>query len=254
MRFIGIIPARYASVRFPGKPLVMLGGKTVIQRVYERICESLQEVFVATDDERIEKVVRDFGGNVIMTSPTHPSGTDRVCEAAKKVLQSEKVGEDVVIINVQGDEPFIATSQIKSLCRCFDDEATQIATLAKPITDKQIPFNPNSPKVVIDNNGFALYFSRSPIPYNREDPSLSEGVNSGVYNKHIGIYAYRFSVLQEITKLPQSSLEMTEKLEQLRWLQNGYKIKVALTDIETIGIDVPEDLAKAEKYLANCQS
>lgn len=251
MRFIGIIPARYASVRFPGKPLVMLGGKYVVQRVYEKICESLQEVFVATDDERIEAAVKDFGGNVIMTSPKHPSGTDRVCEAATKVLKSVTDTEDVVIINIQGDEPFIAKSQIESLCHCFEDKETQIATLARPITDKQVLFNPNSPKVVVDNNGFALYFSRSPIPYNREDPSLNEGVNSQVSNKHIGIYAYRYSVLQEITKLPQSSLELTEKLEQLRWLQNGYNIKVALTDIETIGIDVPEDLARAEAYLAS---
>lgn len=260
MRFIGIIPARYASTRFPGKPLVRLGDKAVIQHVYEKALTVLDEVYVATDDERIFSAVEAFGGKVVMTSPTHPSGTDRVFEAATKVLGASDVGicpehsqEDTVIINIQGDEPFIHKTQIMSLCECFEDASTQIATLAKPITDAQVIFNPNSPKVVIDNNGFAMYFSRNPMPYNRNcdreqwmDNAKAVGLN---YHKHIGLYAYRMNVLAEITRLPVSSLEHVEKLEQLRWLQNGYRIKVALTDTETIGIDTPEDLKRAEEFM-----
>lgn len=244
MKFIGLIPARYASVRFPGKPLVMLEGKTVIERVYNKVCESLDETYVATDDERIEKAVLAFGGRVVMTSPNHPSGTDRVCEAAGKV----NVCADDVIINVQGDEPFIAKSQIEAIVGCFNDPETQIATLAKPFTTIDAVENPNSPKVVTDVNNFAMYFSRSPIPYNRNCPR-EQWLDNASYLKHIGIYAYRYPVLKEITQLPQSPLELIEKLEQLRWLQNGYRIRVALTDIETIGIDTPDDLRKAEEYL-----
>lgn len=245
MEYIAIIPARYASTRFPGKPLVELAGKTIIQRVYEKAKTVLENVYVATDDKRIFDVVESFGGKAVMTSADHPSGTDRVHEAAEKVGCSV----DDVIINIQGDEPFIHKTQIEALCKCFDDASTQIATLAMPVTDSKIVFNPNSPKVVIDNNGFAMYFSRSPIPYNREWND-DDNKECNVHNKHIGVYAYRFNVLREITRLPMSSLEKTEKLEQLRWLQNGYKIKVGLTDMETIGIDTPEDLKKAEEYLA----
>lgn len=246
MKFVGIIPARYASTRFPGKPLAILGGKPVIQRVYEQVSKVLENVYVATDDNRIRDAVEAFGGKVIMTSPNHKSGTDRIEEAVSKIEESFDV-----VINIQGDEPFIHESQIKTVCSCFDDPATMIATLARPFTS-QADFkdieNPNSPKLVCDNNGFAMYFSRSIIPYIR-GKKPSEWTSEYGYLKHIGLYAYRRNVLSEITKLPQSTLELAESLEQLRWLQNGYRIKVGLTDIETIGIDTPEDLSKAEEAL-----
>lgn len=246
MKFVGIIPARYASTRFPGKPLAILGGKPVIQRVYEQVSKVLENVYVATDDNRISDAVEVFGGKVIMTSPNHKSGTDRIEEAVSKIEESFDV-----VINIQGDEPFIHESQIKTVCSCFDDPATMIATLARPFTS-QADFkdieNPNSPKLVCDNNGFAMYFSRSIIPYIR-GKKPSEWTSEYGYLKHIGLYAYRRNVLSEITKLPQSTLELAESLEQLRWLQNGYRIKVGLTDIETIGIDTPEDLSKAEEAL-----
>ena len=246
MKFVGIIPARYASTRFPGKPLAILGGKPVIQRVYEQVSKVLENVYVATDDNRISDAVEAFGGKVIMTSPNHKSGTDRIEEAVSKIEESFDV-----VINIQGDEPFIHESQIKTVCSCFDDPATMIATLARPFTShadfKDIE-NPNSPKLVCDNNGFAMYFSRSIIPYIR-GKKPSEWTSEYGYLKHIGLYAYRRNVLSEITKLPQSTLELAESLEQLRWLQNGYRIKVGLTDIETIGIDTPEDLSKAEEAL-----
>lgn len=246
MKFIGIIPARYASQRFPGKPLAILGGKPVIQRVYEQVSKVLSDVYVATDDDRIFKVVESFGGHAVMTSAEHRSGTDRIEEAI------EKIGGDYdVVINIQGDEPFIQESQIKELCACFDDESTQIATLGKPFTKAQDITeleNPNSPKIVIDKNNYAMYFSRSIIPYLRNIPR-EQWLNNFPYLKHIGLYAYRRNVLQEITKLPQSSLEIAESLEQLRWLQNGYKIKVGFTDAETVGIDTPADLLRAENFL-----
>lgn len=246
MKFVGIIPARYASQRFPGKPLAILGGKTVIQRVYEQVSKVLTDVYVATDDERIFSKVASFGGKAIMTSPDHKSGTDRIEEAV------EKLDEDFdVVINIQGDEPFIHESQIKELCRCFDDAATQIATLGKPFTEDQTIEeleNPNSPKIVRDNNGFAMYFSRSVIPYLR-NVSRAEWLRNHDYLKHIGLYAYRREVLREITRLPQSSLELAESLEQLRWLQNGYRIRVGITDVETVGIDTPADLQRAEAFL-----
>ena len=246
MKFVGIIPARYASTRFPGKPLAILGGKPVIQRVYEQVSKVLENVYVATDDNRISDAVEAFGGKVIMTSPNHKSGTDRIEEAVSKIEESFDV-----VINIQGDEPFIHESQIKTVCSCFDDPATMIATLARPFTSKadfKDIENPNSPKLVCDNNGFAMYFSRSIIPYIR-GKKPSEWTSEYGYLKHIGLYAYRRNVLSEITKLPQSTLELAESLEQLRWLQNGYRIKVGLTDIETIGIDTPEDLSKAEEAL-----
>lgn len=246
MKFIGIIPARYASQRFPGKPLAILGGKTVIQRVYEQVSKVLDNVYVATDDDRIFKAVEGFGGKAIMTSTKHKSGTDRIEEAVEKLGG----GYDVVI-NIQGDEPFIHESQIKTLCACFNDENTQIATLGKPFAIEQgmdAIENPNSPKIVVDNNGYAMYFSRSVIPYLR-NVERDKWIGNFPYLKHIGLYAYRCEVLREITQLPQSSLEIAESLEQLRWLQNGYKIKVGTTDIETVGIDTPADLHKAEKFL-----
>ncbi|MCR5129943.1 MAG: 3-deoxy-manno-octulosonate cytidylyltransferase [Prevotella sp.] len=245
MKFIAIIPARYASTRFPGKPLAQLGGKPVIQRVYEQVSKVITDVYVATDDDRIFHTVTEFGGKAVMTSPNHRSGTDRLQEAV------EKIGTQAdVVINVQGDEPFIHPSQIESLCHCFDNPATQIATLGKPFADMESVANPNSPKIVVDNQGFALYFSRSIIPFVR-GKEQAEWLSHYPFLKHIGLYAYRREVLREVTLLPQSSLELAESLEQLRWLQNGYRIRVAKTDIETIGIDTPDDLARAEEFLKN---
>ena len=243
MKFIGIIPARYASTRFPGKPLAMLGGKPVIQRVYEQVVSVLGEAYVATDDERIFKAVESFGGRAVMTRSDHKSGTDRIEEAAQK-LQTDAD----VIINVQGDEPFIQKSQLETVKHLFDDPQTQIATLGKPFESMEAVENPNSPKIVCDVNGYAMYFSRSVIPYVR-GKEQSEWLQHFPFLKHIGLYAYRRNVLAEITKLPQSSLEKAESLEQLRWLQNGYRIKVGLTDVETVGIDTPEDLDRAEQFI-----
>ena len=246
MRFIGVIPARYASSRFPGKPLAILGGKTMIQRVYEQVKTVLDDVFVATDDQRIFDQVTAFGGKVIMTSPDHKSGTDRIQEAVTKIG-----GDYDVVVNIQGDEPFIQRSQIETVCHCFDDPDTQIATLGKPFTAEmgmEAIENPNSPKIVLDNKGYAMYFSRSIIPYIR-GKEKGEWPKQYPFLKHIGLYAYRTEVLAEITQLPQSSLEIAESLEQLRWLQNGYRIKVGTTDVETIGIDTPADLERAEEIL-----
>ena len=246
MKFIGVIPARYASTRFPGKPLAMLGGKSVIQRVYEQVSSVLDSAYVATDDERIRQAVEAFGGKAVMTSPDHKSGTARIEEAVRKIG-----GSFDVVINIQGDEPFIQRSQLEEIIRCFDDAETQIATLGKPF-DKAQGFaaveNPNSPKIVVDNRGYALYFSRSVIPFIR-GKETAEWMDHYPFLKHLGIYAYRTEVLHEITRLPQSSLELAESLEQLRWLQNGYRIKVGLTDVETVGIDTPEDLERAEAFL-----
>lgn len=249
MKFIGIIPARYASTRFPGKPLALLGGKAVIERVYEQVAAVLDSVYVATDDERIYRAVEAFGGKAVMTSPTHKSGTDRIQEAAAKIG-----GEYDVIVNIQGDEPFITKQQIETVCRCFDDEATQIATLGKPFGESIDAINnPNSPKIVTDLRGYAMYFSRSVIPYVRGAEHCLWAAEYP-FLKHIGVYAYRREILEEVTKLPQSPLEKAESLEQLRWLQNGYKIKVGLTDVETVGIDTPEDLQRAEEFLAERDS
>ncbi|MBR4758241.1 MAG: 3-deoxy-manno-octulosonate cytidylyltransferase [Bacteroidaceae bacterium] len=246
MKFLAIIPARYASTRFPAKPLAMLGGEPVIQRVYEQVSQVLDDVFVATDDERILKAVKDFGGRGVMTREDHKSGTDRCYEAYLKIGN----GADVVI-NVQGDEPFIQPSQIRSLMACFDEPSTQIATLVKPFAEAdglQTLQNPNSPKVVISDDNRALYFSRSVIPYLRGVP-VEDWLSKHVFYKHIGLYAYRAETLAEITQLPQSTLEKAESLEQLRWLDNGYVIKVGFTDVETIGIDTPDDLHRAEEFL-----
>ncbi|MBO5133786.1 MAG: 3-deoxy-manno-octulosonate cytidylyltransferase [Bacteroidaceae bacterium] len=246
MKFIAIIPARYASTRFPGKPLVDLGGKPIIQWVYERVSKIFEDTFVATDDQRIFDTVIGFGGKVIMTKPTHPSGTDRCYEA----YLNSGIKADVVV-NVQGDEPFIDASQLECIKDCFADASIHIATLVKPFKDTE-PIetleNPNTPKVVIDSNHNALYFSRSVIPYLR-GIEKTEWPKVHTYYKHIGLYAYRTDVLAEITQLPQGVLEKAESLEQLRWLQAGYKIKTGVTTIETIGIDTPEDLQKAEALL-----
>ena len=251
MKFIGIIPARYASTRFPGKPLAMLGGKPVIQRVYEQVVSVLGEAYVATDDERIRQTVEGFGGIAVMTRTDHKSGTDRIEEAVEKLEASSEwreEREETVIINVQGDEPFIQRSQLETVKGLFDDAQVQIGTLGKPFETMEAVENPNSPKIITDLNGYAMYFSRSVIPFIR-GKEREEWIGHFPFLKHIGLYAYRREVLAEITKLPQSPLELAESLEQLRWLQNGYRIKVGLTDVETVGIDTPEDLQRAEALL-----
>ena len=224
--------------------MAMLGGKSVIQRVYEQVSQVVDETYVATDDQRIFDAVEAFGGKVVMTRSDHKSGTDRIEEAA------EKIGGDYdVVVNVQGDEPFIQASQIETVCKCFDDPTTQIATLGKPFgNDMEAIGNPNSPKIVVDKNGFALYFSRSVIPFVR-GKETAEWPSSYPFLKHLGLYAYRRDVLREVTQLPQGMLEKAESLEQLRWLENGYRIRVGPTDTETVGIDTPADLERAEKFL-----
>ena len=244
MKYIAVIPARYASTRFPGKPLAMLGGKTVIQRVCEQVASILPEVYVATDDERIFRAVEAFGGRAVMTRTDHKSGTDRIEEAVEKIGTLADV-----VINVQGDEPFIQPSQVETLMHLFDNPETQIGTLGKPFETVEAVKNPNSPKIVVDNKGFALYFSRSVIPYIR-GVEESQWLGHYPFLKHLGIYAYRREVLAKVTRLPQGRLEKAESLEQLRWLENGYRIRVGLTDVETVGIDTPEDLSRAEQFLA----
>lgn len=246
LKTIAIIPARYASTRFPAKPLAILGGKSVIQRVYEQVAGVTDRTIVATDDERIYDAVIAFGGEAVMTSTEHRSGTDRCYEAYTKA------GEEYdIIINVQGDEPFIQPSQIEAIKGCFTSDEVEIATLVKPF-DEEAGFealeNPNSPKVVLDNRMRALYFSRSIVPYLR-GVEKSEWLKCHTFYKHIGIYAFRAEVLKAVTALPQSSLEKAESLEQLRWIENGYTIGVGISDVETIGIDTPEDLARAEEFL-----
>ena len=248
LSFIGIIPARYASTRFPGKPLAMLGGMTMIERVYRQVSKALDRVVVATDDDRIMAAVEAFGGKAVMTSTEHRSGTDRCQEAYLK----NGGGEDV-IINIQGDEPFIQPDQLQAIMACFDDEGTDIATLVRPFAPNR-PYseleNPNSPKVVLDSQMRARYFSRSVIPYIR-GREREEWPKATQYYTHVGMYAYSANVLAEITRLPQSPLELAESLEQLRWLENGYTIKAGITNTATIGIDTPEDLQRAEEYLRN---
>jgi len=246
MKFVGIIPARYASTRFPCKPLADLLGKPLIQRVYERVSNLLDRVVVATDDERIFNAVREKGGEAIMTSLNHTSGTDRCMEAYSKLKE-----EYDVIINIQGDEPFISPSQIELLKAAFLNPATQIATLVKPFSpddDFENLFNPNTIKVLLNSKNQAIYFSRSVIPYIR-GKHHSEWLFTHVYYKHIGVYACKPQVLSEITSLPPSALEKAESLEQLRWIENGYTIQAMITNEETIGIDTPEDLEKAAKFL-----
>jgi 3-deoxy-manno-octulosonate cytidylyltransferase (CMP-KDO synthetase) len=239
MNIIGIIPARYASTRFPGKPLIDISGKSMIRRVYEQAeqASSLNHIVVATDDERIFEHVLAFGGEAMMTSSTHQSGTDRCAEVV-----SNKVGFDIAI-NIQGDEPYIDPKQIDLLAGCFEEATTQIATLVKAIKSKEELFNNNSPKVILNTNKEAIYFSRATLPFQRgvvpEDWLLHHK-----YYKHIGIYGYRCGVLKELTSLPVSSLERAESLEQLRWLENGYRIKTAETHFETVAIDEPSDLDK----------
>ena len=246
MKFAAIIPARYASTRFPAKPLAVLGGKPVVIRVCEQASKVFDHVFVATDDERIFNAVLNGGFTPIMTRSDHKSGTDRCYEAFCKC----GVNADVVV-NIQGDEPFIQPSQLQTIKSLFESPDTDIATLVKPFASNasfETVANPNSPKVVVDDNWNALYFSRSVIPYLRGIPE-QEWPASHTFYKHIGLYAFKAYVLKAVTELPQAPLEKAESLEQLRWLSAGYRIKVGVTDVETIGIDTPDDLAAAERFL-----
>lgn len=246
MKFMGIIPARYGSSRFPGKPLAKLGGRCVIEWVYSQASKVLDDVAVATDDDRIYNEVKRFGGKVEMTSTNHKSGTDRCWEAYNKSgIQAD------VVINIQGDEPFIQPEQIEGLMRCFDDAGTDIATMVKPFdagTPYEVLENPNCVKCVRGEKGEALYFSRSVVPYLR-GIDKDEWSSKETYYKHLGIYAYKTNVLAQIVKMEQGRAEKIESLEQLRWLENGFKIKTAVTKTETVGIDTPEDLIKAEKMI-----
>jgi len=245
--FAGIIPARYASSRFPGKPLALIGTKSMIQRVYEQAAKSLSLVYIATDDLRIFEAVTNFGGKAIMTSPDHMSGTDR-CEEAVGAIISE-TGRDVeVVINIQGDEPFIRPEQIDLLMNCFEDNRVEIATLVRKVEKGEDIFNPNQPKVVVNGEGDAIYFSRAAIPYLR-DVGVESWTENHTYYKHIGLYAYRREVLRKLTALPRTPLEISESLEQLRWIENGFSIRTAVTRWESIGIDTPDDLERAKVLL-----
>jgi 3-deoxy-manno-octulosonate cytidylyltransferase (CMP-KDO synthetase) len=246
-RFAGIIPARYASSRFPGKPLAMVGNRIMIQRVYEQALASLENVFVATDDERIMEAVHNFGGKAIMTSQEHSSGTDR-CSEAVSIIESETDLKIDVVINIQGDEPFIKPGQINLLTSCFEDNSVEIATLICRAETSEDIFNPNQIKTVISVKGDALYFSRAAIPYIR-DVEMNLWLHKHNFYKHLGIYAYRKDILKKLTLLKRSSLEIAESLEQNRWLENGFKIRTALTDWDSIGIDTPEDLERANNLI-----
>jgi 3-deoxy-manno-octulosonate cytidylyltransferase (CMP-KDO synthetase) len=245
MKFIGIIPARYDSTRFPGKPLVDIKGKTMIKRVYEQATQVLEKVVVATDDERIFQEVERFGGEVVMTKETHRSGTDR-CEEAVSKLNLQENEEEVVVINIQGDEPFIKPEQIKELISCFDDPTAEISSLYRLIKAPEDVFNPNMPKLVLNNNSEAIYFSRSPIPCIKSQEK-DNWIMLNDFFAHIGIYAYRLDILKKIVKLKEGHLEKMEGLEQLRWIENRFRVKMKKSDFQTHGIDTPEDLEKVLK-------
>ena len=244
MKIIGIIPSRYASTRFPGKPLANIDGKAMVQRVYEQASKSisLNEVVVATDDQRIVDCVTGFGGKVMTTKDYHQNGTERCGEVADQYPAD-------YYINIQGDEPFIHPEQIDTLANLLDGK-TQLGTLVKKVDDASLLKNPNVMKVVVNSNQEAMYFSRSCVPFLR-DFEFSDWLNHHDFFKHIGIYGYRSDVLREIIQLKTSSLEAAESLEQLRWLENGYTIKVAKTEFESMGIDTPEDLEQAIKQKLN---
>ena len=244
MKILGIIPARFESSRFPGKPLIDIAGKSMIQRVYEQCQKSsrLDKVIVATDDQRILDHLKTFGGQGIMTSSTHASGTDRCGEVA------EHFPEFDILVNIQGDEPMIDPHQIDLLCSCYDDLNTQIATLVKLIHTNEELVNENTPKVILNKNHQAVYFSRATIPYLR-GKKIDNWLIEHAFYKHIGIYAFKRKILSEITKLPVSNLEIAEGLEQLRWIENGYPIQAAITTKESQAIDTPDDLIKVLKLL-----
>ncbi len=242
---LAVIPARYSSTRFPGKPLVDLGGETLVQRVFGAVrdVELVDRVVVATDDRRIFDHVNAFGGEAVMTAPDHPSGTDRVAEAAANYPDA------TIVINVQGDEPFIRADQIAAVLACFKNEGTGLATLAAPVRDEHALLSPNVVKVVRDESGNALYFSRHAIPYLRDIP-IGRWIAEGKHLQHIGMYAFRADILPKLTRLSPAKLELEESLEQLRWLSAGYRIQVALTDQPSLGIDTPADLEEALRRLA----
>lgn len=242
LNFIGIIPARYASSRFPGKPLADIKGKPMIRRVYEQASKAFENVYVATDDNCIESTVKAFGGKVVMTSPHHKSGTDRCAEAVDIVESNERKRFDVVL-NIQGDEPFIDPEQLKQVSACFDEENTQIASLVKAIHSPDDLFDPNRPKVVINARHEAVYFSRSVVPYIR-GVQEKEWISRHQFYMHIGLYGFRRDILPELTRLSQSPLELAESLEQLRWIENGFRIKMRITEFESFGIDTPDDLLR----------
>jgi len=244
-RTIAIIPARFASTRFPGKPLALIGGKTMIQRVYEQalLCKLLSEVWVATDDDRIEAEVLRFGGKVVRTSEACPSGTDRCAEALMTIQTSADV-----VINIQGDEPFIKVEQISQLVSLMATTQTQIGTLCKQINELEEIFDPNVVKVVRSADSKALYFSRNPIPYVRGE-KMENWPAQALYLKHIGLYAYQTRVLPQLTRLPVGMLEKAERLEQLRWLEAGFEITLTETEWASFGIDTPADLDKANRHL-----
>lgn len=242
----GIIPARFASTRFPGKPLAMIGNKTMIRRVWEQAHASLQNLYVATDDERIFKEVLSFGGRAIMTSSLHKTGTERCAEAVSKIMET---GDRIdVAVNIQGDEPFIRPEQIDLLVSSFSDKTVDIATLVRRTGKGEDIFNPNQPKVILDTHGNAIYFSRAAIPFIR-DVDAAKWSEEYTFLKHLGIYAYRTPVLMKIVSLKPGFLEKAESLEQNRWLENGYKIRVSVTEWESIGIDTPADLENAKSLL-----
>ncbi len=241
MRILALIPARYGSSRFPGKPLAQVHGKPMIQRVYEQTAKAFPNACVATDDQRIYDAVKGFGGQVVMTSTSHNSGTDRCFEAWANYEKESGESFDVVI-NVQGDEPYIRPEQLLQLGKCFEDPSVELATLVKRVKDKEELFNPNSPKVILDKDSNAIYFSRTPIPYSRDVEVTDEYVKETPFYRHIGLYGYRTRTLARICAMPQSFLEKTEKLEQLRWIENGLKIRVAETQYETHAVDTKEDL------------
>lgn len=243
MKSIVIIPARYASTRFPGKPLASIDGKPMIEHVYKRCQKVFEHVFVATDDERINQAVTHFGGKCVITASTHKSGTDRCAEAAR-IIKNEFDFDTV--INVQGDEPFINQQQLQAIEQCIRKPDTQIATLVSKIHSSDILFDPNKVKAVLSANHDALYFSRSVIPFLR-DQNRDQWINLHNFYLHLGIYAFKYEVLQQITQLHTSFLEKAEKLEQLRWLENGFSIKVAKTDIVNVSVDTPDDLEKIKK-------
>jgi 3-deoxy-manno-octulosonate cytidylyltransferase (CMP-KDO synthetase) len=245
--FGGIIPARYASSRFPGKPLALIGDKTMIQRVYEQASKSLELVWVATDDKRIFDKVISFGGRAVMTSSNHISGTDR-CAEAVTLINAETDHKIEIVINIQGDEPFIKPEQIDLIMECFNDDEVEIATLVRETKHGEDIFQPNQPKVILNKFGDAIYFSRAAIPYLR-DVEMAEWSKKHIFYKHIGLYAYRTETLKKITLLPRSPLEISESLEQNRWIENGFQIRTAITTWESIGIDIPEDLEKAKTLL-----
>ncbi len=245
MNLLGIIPSRYQSTRFPGKPLAMIHGKSMIRRVYEQAAKakSLSRVIVATDDAKIFDHVKQFGGEVMMTKTSHTNGTSRCQEVLQKLEKENPDFKTDAVINIQGDEPYIKPEQIDVLASLFTDSKTDIATLVKMIDNYDDLFDANTVKAVLNINGFALLFSRQTIPFNR-DEAMVNWLNTGSYYKHLGIYGYRSDVLNRLALLEPSPLEKLEKLEQLRWLENGYRIKAAITDFDTISVDTPEDLNK----------